>query len=159
MEVRAEIVAAVLNLEETAGAVAKRINRLKNPAFVGNRNHWSWLLLQVAYYVGQVHLVVGTENIVHAFDGGHFARLELCVAANGHKNGFGVAVQNLVDGLAAFFVGKFGDGAGVDNCDIGIILAVNTLIACVFELLGNPRCFGEIQLASQRYVSNLFRHF
>ena len=91
--VGAEVVAAVLYLEEVAGAVAPR-TRGRELADVAGRggNHLAHLLplVQVAQVLQDVELLFGTQNQVHVGDVGNLVGFELRIAAGHHDKGLRV---------------------------------------------------------------------
>ena len=74
-------------------------------------------------------------------------RKRLCHAAGQYENGVGMLAAQLMQALARFAVRLGGHGAGVDDIDIGVFLAVNNGIAVLREGFRHHAAFILIHLA------------
>ena len=153
--VGAEVVAAVLYLEEVAGAVAPR-TRGRELADVAGRggNHLAHLLplVQVAQVLQDVELLFGTQNQVHVGDVGNLVGFELRIAAGHYDKGLRVLPGDATDGLPAFLVGQFGHRAGVDYADVGLFAGSCLANAVSLEGLPDGGSFGKVEFAAQCVV-------
>ena len=190
--VGAEVVAAVLHLEEVAGAVAtgaggeeRRTLSLTDPLprpltdplpqplpRNGEGRPSGWL---PPHYGGgarraervflphflhdnryDVAFAVGAEDEVNAWHVEDLLGLELGVAAGDDDKGVGVLADKATDGLAAFLVGYFGDGAGVDDADVGALPFLYGLYAVGFEGLAEGGGFCKVEFAAEGEVGGGF---
>ena len=103
-----------------------------------------------------VTFAVGAEYKVHAWHIADLLGLELGVAAGDDDEGVGVAADEAADGLAAFLVGYFGDGAGVDDADVSLLAFLDSLYAVGFEALADGGGFCEVEFAAEGKVGSFF---
>lgn len=156
--VGAVVVAAVVNLDETA-----RVKSIE-----------SWLITEkvavVAFGVTSTFL----EMVVNDVENGGFAfvvddivgnaRLEqlfLVIVDHASRDGnqcIGVLAPYLMDGLAAFLVALVGDGAGIDNEDIGAFAAFGNFVAVGLESRCQSVSLKQVDAAAQCLECNL-RHY
>lgn len=119
-------------------------------AFLGHH------IYALAYGLEDVAFLVAAENEVDAFDGGYLPGVELCVAAGDDDEGAGMLAYELVDGLAAFAVGDFGDAAGVDDADVGNLVGAGGLDSFCLELLADCAGLGKVEFAAEGEVYCFF---
>ena len=135
--VGAEVVAAVLDFEEGAGAVAEGvlrgeggeglgglINRIAriNRITLNTRINRSILIIQSFLILEECWEEVFAVVAEHEADAGELLELfsgHLGEAADDGYLGFGVGAVGLADGVAALLLGGGGDGAGVDEVEVG----------------------------------------
>ena len=70
---------------------------------------------------GEVELIVLSEHIIDPFDMGYMVGLELSIAACHDDDSIRVLSVYAVDSLSVFVVGGVGDGAGVDDAQVGFL--------------------------------------
>ncbi len=99
--------------------------------------------------VRKLPFFVVTGYYGHTLDTGHFAWLELCIAACDQDCRLGIAPVEGTDCLSAFFVGEFRDAACVDNYDIGFLPGGDAPDAFVGKGAGNRRGLGKVQFAPE----------
>jgi hypothetical protein len=188
--VGAEVVAAVLHLEEVTGAVAvgaggeEQTPSLTLPLYGEGRGPplsfghlplygekpagWFSLPIEGEGWGGgllphllhnnryDVAFAVGAEDEVNAWHVEDLLGLELGVAAGDDDKGVGVLADKATDGLAAFLVGYFGDGAGVDDADVGALPFLYGLYAVGFEGLAEGGGFCKVEFAAEGEVGGGF---
>lgn len=156
--VGAVVVATVVNLDEAA-----RVKRIE-----------SWLITEKVAVV--TFWVAGTflEMVVDDVKNGGFAlivddivgnaRLEqffLVIVDHASRDGnqcIGILAPYLMDGLAAFLVALVGDGAGVDNEDIGAFAAFGYFVAVGLESRCQSVSLKQVDATAQCLECNL-RHY
>ena len=70
----------------------------------------------------QAMFAMVAQDDVDAFDAGNLRSFVLSEASNHGDDGVGVLSDGLTDGVAAFFFGHAGDGAGVYDVDVGFFM-------------------------------------
>ena len=121
---RAAIVAAVLNLEIRASAVAQGVfnGRGKKIALLENiaDADFAVIVRAVRDQIGNRILVRIADDQSHAGQSGDFLRRALRVAAGDDDARLGLRAMDAADGLAKLVVGGRGDGAGVQDDEVGV---------------------------------------
>lgn len=148
--VGAEVVATILHLEEGAGAVGVRKRELETFGLGLGSVYVLFLSGEHLFHmVKQIVLLVIAEDDVDAFDFLDFSCRILGKAADDGHNGIGVEHRGLADGVAAFLLGDGGDGAGVDDVEVGLLVEINRFPSCIVEFAEQVRGFCKIKFASQ----------
>jgi len=148
--VGAEVVAAVLDFEECAGSVGVREGELEAFGFrLNDVDVSSFASKQVFHVVQQVVLLVVAEDDVDPFDFLDFSRRILGETADDGHNGVGVERCGLADGVAAFLFGNGGDGASVDDIEVGFLVEIDGCPTCIVEFAEQVRGLCEIEFAPQ----------
>ena len=147
--VGAVVVAAVLDLQEGAGALARRVGR--EEAFHGV--NLAGIALRAALAAqqepDQLALAVRADHQVHAFDREDLLRLQLRVAARDGDFGAGRGLVELPDEVAALLVGVLGHRAGVDHEDVRVRTGRSLLVARRGELPREGGALREVELAAE----------
>ena len=94
-------------------------------------------------------LSIVAEDEGDAGDGFDFLGGDLCEAAYDCYLCVGVLAVCLADGGAAFLLGHRGDGAGVDDVEVGAHAPVDDGVAFGDEASQEVGGLGEVELASQ----------
>ncbi len=135
--VRAELIAAILDLDHGAGLTFRMSCR------------YLFILPAPAYSNHGVNRLPGSDDIFHQVDnpssaGGadyhihprnscHFGGCLLSVAPHGDHSGLRIASDSASDHLTRFFRPGTGDTAGVDHIDIGLFIKADYPIAALAE--------------------------
>ena len=69
-------------------------------------------------------------------------------AARDRNQGFGMAAPDLSNGLTAFLVARVGDGAGVNDVNVGVLAAQCDVVAIALELRGYRVGLVEVKAAA-----------
>ncbi len=121
---RAAIVAAVLNLEIRTSAIAQRVfhGRGKKIALLENiaDADLAVIVRTVGDQIGDRILVRIADHESHAGESRDFLGRALGVAAGDDDARLGLRAMDAADGLAKLVVGGGGDGAGVQDDEVGI---------------------------------------
>ena len=121
---RAAIVAAVLNLEIRASAIAQRVfnRRGKKIALLENvaDADLAVIVRAIGDQIGNRILVRVPDDPGHAGQSRDFLRRTLRVAAGDDDARVGLRAMDAADGLAKLVVGGRGDGAGVQDDEVGV---------------------------------------
>ena len=135
--VRAEILAAVFDLEEGARALRAVVERdvLEGLRLhdVRNRALDAVFLHGLLDVIDDVSALLRAEHDAHALDGADLVRRDLRVAAADGHDGLRVLAMRAADDLAALAVAEARDGASIDDVDIGARLERHDLIAALLE--------------------------
>ena len=148
----AEIVAAVLYLEEGAGAVARRVLKWEGEWRVGS-GEWGvgrWDNGVVVDKIGQEVFAVVAEHKGDAWDFPYLFCRHLGKASDDDNLCVGVLAVGLTDGVAALLFGHSGDGAGVDDVDVGMLAEVDDGMPLRRQRAQDVGGFGKVKLAAQR---------
>ena len=147
------MLAAVLNLDKGAGALQKAAGaHLLKALVAGVRGdaHDALPLLQVLVDIVQhLFLLPRADQHVHLAQLLRLLREGLRETAGHCDDGAGVFPFHAVDHLPGLFVPGGGDGAGVDDIDIGVVAAVHNVVPVRCKLLGHNLCLILVHLASQ----------
>ena len=161
--VGAEVVAAVLHLEEVSGAVAFRARRLEAAdvlclhAVVLVECFLSALAAVLAHEsireeADEACFLVAAQHQVYSLYLAHALRLQLCVAASHNYQRAGMVARHAVDYLSALVVGHFRHRAGVYQADVGLLAGSRLAHSHLLEEFAEGGGLREIELASQRVV-------
>ena len=156
--VGAEVVAAVLHLEKIARPAAAAATGRKGADVAEGGDEGAaaglvgGMLQEAGKIAGQLPFLLGAEHEVHSLHPGDGLGLELRVAAGDHDTRTGMPPPRGMDGLAALLVGHFGDGACVDDAQVGHLAAAHLAHAGLAQEAGQSGGFRKIQLAAQRIV-------
>ena len=132
--VAAEVVAAVLYLEERPGAVAFGVGELERAGLVGV-NQWAAGGVEGAAgeYLQQAVLLLIAQDDVHAGYLCYPLSFILGETAYDGHGGFGVLRHGLTYGVAAFFFRNRGHGAAVYHIHIGFLVEADYVKSRLFE--------------------------
>ena len=97
---------------------------------------------------GDVELLLGAHHQAHAVHPRHLLGAQLSIASRDDDEGVGVLAPSLADHVAAAAVGLLGDGAGVDDADVGTLPRTHATYALGQELPPYGGGLGEVQLAA-----------
>lgn len=135
--VRAEILAAILDLEEgtrTLGAVVERdVLESLRLHDIGDRALDAVFLHGLLDVIDDVRALLRAEHDAHAFDGADLVRRDLRIAAADGHDGLRVLAMRAADDLTALAVAETRDGARIDDVNIGARLERHDLIAALLE--------------------------
>ena len=82
-----------------------------------------------------VALLFHAQYEVNPREGGYLVSLELCVTPHYNDKGSRVFACETVNGLSTLVVSHIGDGASIDNADVGLLALLYRLYALAFELV------------------------
>lgn len=130
--VGAEVVATVLDFEEGAGSVFARI--------------------------GEETFAVVAKHLGYAGHLLNFLFCHLCEASHDDNLGIGVLPVGLSDGVAAFLLGHGGDGAGVDEVEVGDAAPLDNGVTLLGEAAQEVGSFGVVEFASKGVGSDFHKN-
>ena len=145
--VGAEVVAAVLHLQEVTRAVATGTGR--DETFRSCASWHSYGMFQVLHHPS---FLILAENKADAGDGRHLGRLELGIAASDDDEGTGMLAHELMDSLTAFVISHLSDTARIDETDIGHLTRLRLADTQVCQLPFNGSRFSKVKLAAEGEV-------
>ncbi len=87
------------------------------------------------------------EDEVYAGDAGDGFGGQLGVASDDGGEGIGIASDELADELSGFCIGFAGDGAGMDDAEVGGFAEGDEFVAGISEILSEKGGFGLIKPA------------
>ena len=156
--VRAEILTAVLDLEEGARALRAVVERdvLERLCLhdVRDRTLDAILVHGLLDVVDDVGALLRAEHDAHALDGPDLLRCNLCVATADSHDGLRVLTVCAADDLAALAVAKARDRARVDDVDVSTCIKRHDFIAALLEEAFHRLCLELIDLTAKCGQSN-----
>ena len=109
---------------------------------------------EISENIDQHKLLGRAQYGTHARNAGNFLGFELGIAAyDGHKS-IGIVLEGLLYHFATLAVGVVGDGAGIDDVQVGSGFEGNFLKALFFKLTADGRGFRKVQLAAEGVKSD-----
>lgn len=150
--VGAEIVAPVLDFQEGAGAVATGVAACEGAVVedIGRDDAFLVALEQTGLDIlDNLVFLVATEDECDARDFGDAGGLELGVAARHDDEGMRVVAQAAADHLSAFLVGLLGDGTGIDDVDVGLLVEIDTEETGLRHASAHFACLAEVEFAAE----------
>ena len=141
--ISAEIVATVLDFQETTGTVAERVGQVEIADFenITRVRFLLFLFFEVLQVVGDIEFFSGPQYQAHSVDSHDFFRSELGITSDNYDIGARVVVNNFTDQLPAFFFGHIGHATGIDHKDIGAFFIGYGFSAFFFKAVPDGRRF------------------
>ena len=147
------MLAAVLNLDKGASALQKaagaHLLKALVPAVRGDAHDALPLLQVLVDIVQHLFLLPRADQHVHLAQLLRLLREGLRKTAGHSDDCAGIFPLDAMDHLPGLFVPGGGDGAGIDDIDVGVVAAVHNVVPVSRKLLGHNLCLILVHLASQ----------
>ena len=151
----AEIIATVLHLDETAGAVILAVRPVEIVHLADGRKRYFRDIeisrprdLEFLDELLQVEFLILSEDVIDTFYMRYLVGFELGIAARDNEDGVGVLTSYTMDHLPVLMVGGVCDGAGIDDAYVGGFTGFGTCVTTCDESFSQGTGLRKIKFAS-----------